>query len=291
MNFTINGGQLSNNLVASGTLNLWNPHRGVVSQITDTWAALNPKVTGVNTCPYCDNVLAVCGENSVAVLDYMHISSAAQGTHGNWILSLRNLNMVASLNGTDGTVEWVLSSNPQLHAPGYKVFDFARVEHAFYLPHHVTQLADDRIVLVDDGALRPNGQNFTRAVEYALDAETDTATLVWQFEWPLNMSAHTLKSHMEVDVEKKDILSSIGNSVSRMPNGHYLVGMTDVLTDTSSDDKWATNPRTDMIMFDVGKSGKMHSAIKFQGVSIWGEGTYRALPYPSVYGESNTCPL
>ena len=291
-NFTINGGTLENNLVASGTLNLWNPHRGEVSQATDTWAALNPKVTGLNTCPYCDNVLAVCGDNSVAVLDYMHISSAARGTKGNWILSLRNLNMVASLNRSDGgSVEWILSSNPQLRAPSYKVYEFAAVEHAFYLPHHVTQLADDRIILVDDGAMRPNGQNYTRAVEYELDEKTNTATLVWQFEWPLNMSTHTLSKHMQVEVENQDALSSIGNSVTRMPNGHYLVGFTDLLADTSADDQWSENPRTDMIMFDVGKSGKMHSAIKFQGVSIWGEGTYRSIPYPSIYGESNTCPL
>ena len=57
---------------------------------------------------------------------------------------------------------------------------------------------------------------------------------------------------------------------------------TDLLADTSADDQWSENPRTDMIMFDVGKSGKMHSAIKFQGVSIWGEGTYRSIPYHSM---------
>ena len=79
----------------------------------------------------------------------------------NYVLSLRNLNMVASLNRSDGgSVEWILSSNPQLRAPSYKVYEFAAVEHAFYLPHHVTQLADDRIILVDDGAMRPNGQNY-----------------------------------------------------------------------------------------------------------------------------------
>ena len=107
----------------------------------------------------------------------------------------------------------------------------------------------------------------------------------------LNTSTHTLSKHMQVEVENQDALSSIGNSVTRMPNGHYLVGFTDLLADTSADDQWSENPRTDMIMFDVGKSGKMHSAIKFQGVSIWGEGTYRSIPYPSIYGESNTCPL
>jgi len=291
-NFTINGGALENNLVASGTLNIWTPEEGVVSQIVDTWVGLNPKLTGINTCPYCDNVLAECGTQQVAVLDYMHISSAAPGSDGNYLVSLRNLNMVASINASQmDQVQWILSSNPQTNAPSIGTFAFEKEEDKFYLPHHVSQLSSDRILLMDDGTDRPDGQNYSRAVEYEFDSDSMTAKIVWQFEWPLNMSAHMTSKHTYVDIEKKDLESGIGNSVTRMPNGHYLVGYTDVLTAVDDDNSGSGGLRTDMIMFDVGNSGKMHSALKFQGISLWGEGSYRAIPFPSVYGESTSCPL
>ena len=282
--------------IASGTLSLWNPENGTVSQVLDLWAPLNPKFTGEHSCFGCTSVVALCdyAEEHLNTIDYMHISSASPGLDDNYLVTLRNLNLVASLNATTGDVDWLLSSAIDLSSH-YFQFAFAHDDDAFYYPHHVSQIASSdplisRVLLMDNGIGRPDGKNFTRAVEYALNSSSGIAQIVWQFEYPMNMSAHTLALHNFKDIEKHDIQSAIGNSVSLLSNGHYVVGFTD-LVDVSDDDNAASPVRMDTLIFDVNKKGGLHSAHRIQGDSVWGEGSYRVIPHSSTAGESATCPL
>jgi hypothetical protein len=220
----------------------------------------------------------------------MHISSAALGTDGNFVVSLRNLNMIASLNATHPyAVQWLACGDPALETH-YPVYRFASAEDAFYFPHHVSQLGSGRVLVMDNGVARPGGANYTRAVEYTLDTRTMTANLTWQFEYPLNTSAHTLSTRSVKDVEKADVQSAIGNSVTKMRNGHYLVAFTDEEV-ANDDDAAASATRSDSLLFDVTEHGRLHAALVVKGDSIWAEGAYRVVPFESVYGEKATCPF
>ena len=292
-NFSVADKHYESVFVASGTLNLWKPLTGAVTQVTDLWKKLSPKFTGLHSCASCTEVMAVCGRRSLPTIDYMHISSAAMGTDGNYLVSLRNLDMVASINGTyPHDVNWIISSSIDL-STSYLTFSFENDDDAFYFPHHVTQLGTDRILVMDNGMGRPSGNgNYTRAVEYVLDFDAHSAHVAWQFEYPLNVSHHSLASATVRDILKHDLQSNVGNSVTKLPNGHYLVAFSDLVVSVDDDNRAGTDPvQMDTLIFDVAPSGRLHSAHLIEGDSMWGEGTYRVLPYESIGGESTSCPL
>ena len=75
--------------------------------------------------------------------------------------------------------------------------------------------------------------------------------------------------------------SRIGNSVVRLENGRYVVGF------TTLSDQFGTYAE----IFEVTAEGHLSSTMRVANVSFFGDGSYRALPYESVYGETRECPL
>ena len=81
---------------------------------------------------------------------------------------------------------WTLAASDELSD-----FAFARAIDKFYTPHSVTELADGRIALIDDGSSRPGctyesgyAGCWSRAAIYALNLTAMTVALDWQFEDP-----------------------------------------------------------------------------------------------------------
>ena len=289
-NFTVAGVDYGGTYAASGTLNVWNPSEAGVRELVDLWQGLSPKFTGLHTCPECTYVRATCNETMAPTVDYMHVSSAALGVEDNFVVTLRNLNLIASVNASAPyNVLWLLSSDPAL-STSYRTYRFVDEHDAFYFPHHVSQIDSGRVLVMDNGVKRPDGANFSRAVEYALDARAGTANLTWQFEYPLNMSAHTLATRSVRDVESLDTQSAIGNSVTRMDSGHYLVAFTDEAA-ANDDDGAASATRSNSLIFDVNEHGRLHAGLVIEGDSVWGAGTYRVIPYEGIYGEKAVCPF
>ena len=104
------------------------------------------------------------------------------------------------------------------------------------------------------------------------------------------MSAHTLAARSVLDVERADTQSAIGNAVTRMSGGHYLVAFTDESA-TNDDDDAASATRSNTLVFDVNEHGRMHAGLVIEGDSVWGSGTYRVIPYEGIYGEKTACPF
>ena len=91
---------------------------------------------------------------------------------------------------------WTLAASDELSD-----FAFARAIDKFYTPHSVTELADGRIALIDDGSSRPGctyesgyAGCWSRAAIYALNLTAMTVALDWQFEDPRALDGASARS-------------------------------------------------------------------------------------------------
>ncbi len=137
--------------------------------------------------------------------DYIHVNSVELDKFdGNIILSCRETWEAIKISRETGEVLWRL---------GGKNNEFTFVnEHAenaphyFKLQHSVRRLANGNLTIFDNGADKDNlERNYSRAVEYALDEENKTVTMVWEFR------------------HNPDILALSGGTVQRLPNGNTLI--------------------------------------------------------------------
>ena len=302
ISYTADGANYTSGDLVSGTVWRWRPNAEPghkLHGIVDLGDTITPKLTGLSNVGMGDMRVEVhCPDGPVwHGVDYMHQSSACAGVSGTIVSSLRNLNAVVSHRADGSGIEWIMTGDPSLNT-SYNKFLFERENEKFYYPHHVTQLPTGNILLVDDGINRPSCLSgdeiecYTRAVEYALDEESGYAKLVWQFEYPYNFSkldhfnsSSASASQMEMldreQVEVADMSSRIGNSVVRLENGRYVVGF------TTLSDQFGTYAE----IFEVTAEGHLSSLMRVSNVSFFGDGSYRALPYESVYGETRECPL
>jgi len=138
----------------------------------------------------------------LAAFDYIHVNSLDVDQDGNIIAGARLTCAVYKLDRQSGNVTWTLGGKKNQ-------FTFVN-EHAanaptyFYFQHDAHLLENGNMLMYDNG----NGHvpANSRAVEYALDQATMTATLVWEFR-------HT-----------PDIASPTQGSARRLPNGNTVVG-------------------------------------------------------------------
>ena len=307
--------------------------------------------------------VACSGGVSMDTLDYHHISSVSIGTHGNLLVSSRNLNTVWSLFANGSGVEWMITSSlwgvddvddvddadadaaaagaagagaaaaasrrrrrladegdagkvaaaKGSHAtpakPG-QTFTFERDADKFTASHAVIQLADERLMLVDDGSSRPGciastsrTGCFSRAVIYSLDFKSMTARLDWQFEFDgavadagalnakgSNSSARTQRAQWE-HAMTHDLFNWDGGSAYRLASGLVLVAL------TSPWDKHAEgfrdwNANYSMMAWEVAPSGGVLSRVTVPHSlgQLTTQGGYRMIPWASVGGETTEAP-
>ena len=280
-------------------------------QVVDLGSWITPETTGLDNVGDGDEDVDVkCpGGPSWRGVDYMHQSSAGPGSDDNLVSSLRNLNAILSLKDDGSGVDWIVSSDPSL-STDYDAYRFAREGDKFYYPHHITQLPTGNVMLMDDALGRPGcaqgseKECYTRAAEYAftdgaLTADgtfNGTVELVWQFAYPDNFTAYAPAdddladdvtqgaTDSATDAAREDLDSKIGNSVSKLSNGHYVVGFTVLHGGGPNSVAFAD-------IMDVDDGGHLHASMRIRNVSFFGDGAYRALPYESVYGESRHSPF
>ena len=131
------------------------------------------------------------------LLDAYHQNSFQTQENGNILLNLRNMDMVVMIDRQTDEVLWRLGG-PESD------FAFSDASDVFSQQHDAQMLNDHRILLFDNGVSGVNG--FARGVEYELDFEQGTVTLI--DSWPHPDGA---------------VASSQG-SVQRLEDGGTLIG-------------------------------------------------------------------
>jgi hypothetical protein len=107
--------------------------------------------------------------------DFSHANAIDLLAGGDYLISIRHLSVVTRVDGASGAVKWRMGKG---RANQFRFVNDPKG--GFWNQHAVRRLPNGNITLVD------NGNGFTppssRAVEYAIDEQAKTATLVWSFE-------------------------------------------------------------------------------------------------------------
>jgi hypothetical protein len=137
-----------------------------------------------------------------SVFDYPHVNAIDLDHDGNILISSRHLCEVTKIDRQTGDIIWrlggkqnqftFLNENPA-NAPTY-----------FTYQHSVRKLQNGNILMFDNGNLHP--VQASRAVEYKLDEQAMTATMVWEYR------------------HDPDIFAPSRGSVQRLPNGNTMIG-------------------------------------------------------------------
>lgn len=134
-------------------------------------------------------------------VSYMHVNAFTIDTDGNIILSARRFDELIKIDYETGEILWRMGGEGSRN----NEFNFIDDPFAgFTGQHHVQVLENGNILLFDNG--NADEDHPARAVEYEIDEENRTATLVWSFE----------------DVRGRS--TGAMGSVQRLENGNTLIG-------------------------------------------------------------------
>ena len=130
------------------------------------------------------------------ILDHSHYNSLEVDQDGNYILSFRHLNEITKVDSSSGQIIWRLGGKNNQ-------FTFLGDTTKFTAQHDARRISNGHLTLFDNASFS-NGLP-ARALEYQLDETNMTATKVWEFTEPNNLSSQF-----------------IGNA-HRLPNGNTLI--------------------------------------------------------------------
>jgi Arylsulfotransferase (ASST)/Bacterial Ig-like domain/Secretion system C-terminal sorting domain len=148
--------------------------------------------------PVTDSYVDITGQ----IVDLIHANAIDVDNTGNIVFSMRHLSSVIKIDRQTGNIIWTLGGKQnqftfinehESNSPNY-----------FSFQHDVRILPNGNLTLFDNG--NQHQPNYSRGVEYKLDEQNKTATLVWEFR-------HT-----------PDIYGFAMGSVQRLPNGNTLIG-------------------------------------------------------------------
>lgn len=138
---------------------------------------------------------------------YVHVNAVSlDPIDGNIIVCCRETSEVVKVSRVTGAVMWRLGGKQN-------EFTFLN-EHEENAPqyfkwiHDARRLPNGHLTMFDNGvdeAVGDQERTYSRAVEYTLDEENRTATLVWEYR------------------HDPDIRALTGGSVTRLPNGHTVI--------------------------------------------------------------------
>lgn len=179
-----------------------------------------------------------------AASNWLHTNAVSVGAHGNYIVSMRNMDQVLSIAPDWSRVEW------RVGGPGATLS--LSPEDIFSGQHGAREIAPDRLLLFDNGFARPSGDTRSRALELRIDTVAGTATRVWEY-WP----------------EPENIAIRLG-SVFQFANGNTLIDfgwlnpspIQIVEVTAGGQVVWKLAPVSDVI-------GKIYHAIP--RTTLWGE--------------------
>jgi hypothetical protein len=128
-------------------------------------------------------------------IDYVHGNAIEIESDGNILISSRNMDEVTKIDRTTGDIIWRMGGKNNQ-------FTFVNDPDGFNAQHDIRRLANGHVTLFDNGTYR----GYSRAVEYELDENALTATLVWEYR------------------HSPDILGWALGSTQRLPDGNTLIG-------------------------------------------------------------------
>jgi outer membrane protein assembly factor BamB len=170
---------------------------------------------------------------TAATIDYSHTNAIDLDLDGMLVISNRNMDEITKIDPATGDILWRMGGkNNEFTFIGDSLGGFSH-------QHCVRVLPNGHFLLFDNGNY--HSLSFSRAVEYVLDQDKKTATLVWQYR-------HT-----------PDRYAFAMGSVQRLPNGNTLIG-------------WGANTQTTAT--EVTPDGKVALEIKMDGES------YRVFKFP-----------
>ncbi|MEO8665247.1 MAG: aryl-sulfate sulfotransferase [Ignavibacteria bacterium] len=129
-------------------------------------------------------------------VDYIHGNAIEMDTDGNIMISSRHFSEIMKIDRSTGSIVWRLGG---IH----NQFTFTNDPIGFSYQHCIRRIPNGNITLYDNGNY--HSPPFSRAVEYALNEQTKTATLVWQYR------------------NTPDIFGFAMGSVQRLTNGNTLI--------------------------------------------------------------------
>ena len=130
-------------------------------------------------------------------IDYVHGNAIEVDNDGNIIISSRNMDEVTKIDRSKGDIIWRLGGK-------HNQFTFINDTIGFSHQHAIRRITNNDITLFDNGNYHT--PSFSRAVEYALNEQSKTATLVWQYR------------------NNPGIYSSFMGYVQRLENGNTFIG-------------------------------------------------------------------
>ncbi len=135
-------------------------------------------------------------------VDLIHANAFDVDQDGNILFSMRHLSSIFKIDRQTGNIDWILGGKENQFS--FINEDESNGPNYFSFQHDVRLLTNGDLTLFDNG--NQHVPNYSRAVEYRLDEQNKTATLVWQYR-------HT-----------PDIYGYAMGSVQRLSNGNTLIG-------------------------------------------------------------------
>jgi hypothetical protein len=134
---------------------------------------------------------------TAAAIDYVHGNALEVDADGNLLLSSRHMDEITKIDRGTGEILWRMGGKNNQ-------FVFVNDSIGFSHQHAIRRLPNGNITLFDNGNF--HSPQFSRAVEYKLDEESKTVTLVWQYR------------------NTPDNYGVAMGYVDRLPNGNTLIG-------------------------------------------------------------------
>ncbi len=135
-------------------------------------------------------------------VDLIHGNAFDVDKDGNIFFSMRHLSSIIKIDRQTGNTDWILGGKENQftfineHSQNYPDY--------FSFQHDIHILPDGDITLFDNG--NQHNPQYSRAVEYKLDEQSKTATLVWEYR------------------HNPDIFNFAMGSVQRLDNGNTMIG-------------------------------------------------------------------
>lgn len=137
-------------------------------------------------------------------IDYIHVNSVFRDTDGNYLVSCRHTDEIIKVSRQTGGVVWRMggqkSKGNQFTFINDNVDGFIGFSHQ----HDASRTANGRILLYDNGALKPT--QYSRVAEYEVNEVNKTAKLVWSYR------------------PTPDVFTANMGSVQELSNGSILIG-------------------------------------------------------------------
>jgi hypothetical protein len=136
------------------------------------------------------------------LVDLTHANALALDAKGNILYSIRHTSSIISVSRQTGNINWILGGKRDQFT--YINEHSSNAPNYFSFQHDIRVLPNGNITLFDNGT--QHSPPYSRGVEYNLDEQNKTATLVWEFR------------------HSPDLYANANGSVQRLANGGTMIG-------------------------------------------------------------------